>query len=165
MAGTWLTDLNNRNAQLWSVAKQLFEAIDFMHQHNVAHLDLKPANVIIPVNGGRLTIIDFNRSVRVKGVDDMFSGIVGTDGYLPPEIKAGRGLYSAIRADLWSCGKTLHELCASCWPSADRDALLEICRQLMNEDPKKRPMMSDVLERMSHCKVDNTAQSALSCQR
>jgi serine/threonine protein kinase len=157
MAGTWLTDLNNRDAQLWYVAKQLFEAIDFMHQHSVAHLDLKPANITIPVNGGCLTIIDFNRSVRVNGVDDMFSGIVGAGGYLPPEVKAGRGLYNAIRADLWSCGKTLHELCDSCWPSADRDALLEICRQLMNKDPKKRPMMSDGLERMSYCKVDNTA--------
>jgi serine/threonine protein kinase len=161
MAGTWITDLNNRGAQLWSVANQLFEAVDFMHQHGVAHLDLKPANIIIPVNGGRLTIIDFNRSVRVKGVDDTFSGIVGTDGYLPPEVKADRGPYSAVRADLWSCGKTLHELCASCWPSAAREELDEICRQLMNEDPAKRPMMSDVLERMASCKIDNTAPDCL----
>jgi len=100
MADTWLTDLNNYDAQLWHVAKQLFEAIDFMHQRSVAYLDLKTANIIIPVNGGRLTIIDFNRSVHANGVDDMFSGIVGTDGYLPPEVKAGRGLYTAIREDL-----------------------------------------------------------------
>ena len=73
MAGTWLTEINNRDVQLWSVAKQLFEAIHFMHQHGVTHLDLKPINIIIPVNGGRLTIIDFNRSVHVNGVDDMFS--------------------------------------------------------------------------------------------
>jgi serine/threonine protein kinase len=82
----------------------------------------------------------------------MFRGVVGTDGYLPPEVAADR-LYSAIRADLWSCGKTLFELCNLCWPSADRDALLDIAQQLMDEDPEKRPMMSDVLERMAGCKV------------
>jgi len=38
MVGTWLiTEINNRNVQLWSVAKQLFEAIDFMHQHSLMH--------------------------------------------------------------------------------------------------------------------------------
>ncbi|KAG1873227.1 kinase-like domain-containing protein, partial [Suillus subluteus] len=85
------------------VAKQLFEAVDFMHQHGVALLDLKPPNILLPADGGRLSIIDFNRSVRVKGTEHMFHGIVGTTGYLA----AGQGLYSAIRADLWSCGKTL----------------------------------------------------------
>jgi serine/threonine protein kinase len=161
MAGTWLTEISNPDRQLWSVSKQLFEAVDFMHQHGVAHMDLKPPNILIPVDGGRLSIIDFHTSVRVKGVKDMFRGVVGTVGYLPPEVAADRGLYSAIRADLWSCGKTLFELCNRCWPSADRDALLEIAEQLMDEDPGKRPMMSDVLERMVDCRVDYNGPGCL----
>ena len=64
IAGTWLTKLHEPSGQLWSVAEQLFEAIDFMHQHGVAHMDLKPANILIPLYGGRLSIIDFNTSVR-----------------------------------------------------------------------------------------------------
>ncbi|KAG2351092.1 kinase-like domain-containing protein, partial [Suillus spraguei] len=89
------------------VAKQLFEAVDFMHQHGVAHMDLKPNNILIPINGGRLTVIDFNRSLRVKGVEHRFHGIVGTPEYTAPEVATGNGFYSVIRADLWSCGKTL----------------------------------------------------------
>jgi serine/threonine protein kinase len=154
VAGSWLTHLENPNADLWSVAKQLFEAVDFMHQNGVAHMDLKPENVLIPIDGGRLSIIDFNRSVRVNGVGHKFRGVVGTPGYIAPEVAAGEGRYSAISADLWSCGKTLEDLCLKCRPSMDRDTLLEISRQLMDEDPEKRPTMSDVLDRLTHCTVD-----------
>ncbi|KAF8870818.1 kinase-like domain-containing protein, partial [Infundibulicybe gibba] len=86
---------------------QLFEAIDFMHRHGVAHLDLKPANILIPRDGGRLSIIDFNASIWIDDARTMFGGVVGTRGYIAPEAAAGRGLFSALRADLWSCGKTL----------------------------------------------------------
>ena len=149
VAGSWLTSLKKPNARLWSVAKQLFEAVDFMHQHGVAHMDLKPQNILIPLDGGRLSIIDFGRSLRVKGVGHKFHGIVGTTGYIAPEVASGDGLYSAIRADLWSCGKTLEELCNKCQRSVDRDTLLEISRQLMDEDPGRRPMMSDILDRLT----------------
>ncbi|KAG1766756.1 kinase-like domain-containing protein [Suillus placidus] len=158
VAGGWLTSLTNPSAHLWSVAKQLFEAVDFMHQHGVAHMDLKPNNILIPVNGGRLTVIDFNRSLRVKGVEHRFRGVVGTPEYIAPEVAVGNGLYSAIRADLWSCGKTLEELCDKCRPSTDRNTLLEISWQLMDKDPKKRPMMTEVLDRLTRCAVDATTR-------
>ncbi|KAJ8589678.1 kinase-like protein, partial [Rhizopogon salebrosus TDB-379] len=88
------------------VAKQLFEGVDFMHQHGVAHMDLKPQNILIPRSGGRLSIIDFNTSLRVKGIEQRVGGIVGTTGYTAPGVVRD-GLYCAIRADLWSCGKTV----------------------------------------------------------
>jgi len=155
MAGSWLTHLENPNAHLWSTAKQLFEAVDFMHQNGVAHMDLKPQNVLIPIYGGRLSIIDFGGSLRVDGVGHKFPGIIGTTAYMAPEVAAGEGCYSAIRADLWSCGKTLEELCLKCHPSMDRDTLLEISRQLMDEDPEKRPTLSVVLDRLTLCTVDD----------
>ncbi|KAJ8592493.1 hypothetical protein M405DRAFT_812581 [Rhizopogon salebrosus TDB-379] len=45
VAGGWLTGIENPDLHLWSVAKQLFEAVDFMHQHSVAYMDLKPQNI------------------------------------------------------------------------------------------------------------------------
>jgi serine/threonine protein kinase len=156
MAGGWLTGVEKPDMHLWSVAKQLFEGVDFMHQHGVAHMDLKPQNILIPRSGGRLSIIDFNTSLRVKGIEQRVGGIVGTTGYTAPGVVRD-GLYSAIRADLWSCGKTVEELCLLCRPSIDRDMLLEISKQLMDEDPEKRPTMSDVLDRLARCTVDATA--------
>ncbi|KAF8889871.1 kinase-like domain-containing protein [Infundibulicybe gibba] len=163
-AGSWLTSLRNPNTQLWSVAGQLIEAVDFMHQHSVAHLDLKPANALIPLDGGRLSIIDFNTSVRITGVETLFSGVVGTPGYIPPEVVADRGPFSALRADLWSCGKTLSELCNLCQPSADRDTLFQISRALMHKNPEKRPTMPEVLERMADYKAREHPGEGVSCR-
>jgi serine/threonine protein kinase len=154
MAGSHLASLYNPSAHLWPVAKQLFKAVDFMHQHGMVHLDLKPPNVLFPTDGGCLSIISFNRSVYVKGTEHMFHGIVGTTGYLVPEVAAGQGPYSTIHADLWSCGKTLEELCSLCRSSKDCDMLLEIAQELMNEDPKQWLMMSDVLKRLAYYKDD-----------
>ena len=147
VAGGWLTSLNNPNEQLWSVALQLVEAVAFMHEHNVAHMDLKPQNVIIPSEGGHLSIIDFSVSIRVRGPDATYSGVVGTKNYIAPEVRKGQ--YKPMLADLWSCGRTLEELCTCCHPSADRTKLLEIARRLMKRAPEARPKMSTVLEWMA----------------
>ncbi|KAG2336608.1 hypothetical protein BDR05DRAFT_1012835 [Suillus weaverae] len=71
MAGNHLTSLSNPSAHLWPVAKQLFKAVEFMHQHGMAHLDLKLPNILLPADASRLSTIDFNRSVRVKGTETM----------------------------------------------------------------------------------------------
>ncbi|KIM53128.1 hypothetical protein SCLCIDRAFT_139655 [Scleroderma citrinum Foug A] len=149
-AGSWLTSLKNPNDKLWCVTKQLFEGIDFMHSLGVAHLDIKPGNILVPHHGGRLSIIDYNRAVRITNGRGSFRGVVGTEGYMAPEVAARSGLWNAICADLWSTGKTLKELCMRCDSSAPgREALLAISRRLMNTKPADRPKMSEVLLSMS----------------
>ncbi|KAN0081577.1 hypothetical protein V8E55_009201 [Tylopilus felleus] len=147
VAGGWLTSLDDPSDQLWSVAQQLVEGVAFMHEHNVAHMDLKPQNVIIPVAGGRLSIIDFSVSIRVPSPDATYNGVAGTEDYIAPEVRKGN--YKPMLADLWSCGRTLEELCGCCHPSAERTTLLKIAKRLMNRDPEARPKMSDVLEQMA----------------
>lgn len=143
LGGDWVTSLENCDEQLWSVALQLLEAVEFMHEHNVAHMDLKPQNILIPPEGGRLSIIDFSVSIHVRSPSDMYIGVVGTEDYIAPEIREGP--YKPLLADLWSCGKTLKELCLRCRPSAARKKLLAVSSQLMNYDPEARPTMSTVL--------------------
>ncbi|KAF8870822.1 hypothetical protein BD779DRAFT_509500 [Infundibulicybe gibba] len=82
-AGSWLTSLRDPDAQLWTAANQLFEAVDFMHQQGVAHLDLKPANILVPLDGGRLSVIHPS-ALRVRA---MLRGRVGTPGYMPPRFR------------------------------------------------------------------------------
>lgn len=144
IVGGWLTSLENPNKQLWSVALQLFEAVEFMHDHNVAHMDLKPQNIVIPSAGGRLSIIDFSVSIRVPGPDVKYAGAVGTEAYMAPEVRKGQ--YKPMLADLWSCGRTLEELCSRCNHSVERTKLLEIARQLMDREPAARPRISTVLK-------------------
>ena len=77
VAGDWPTSLNNPNEQLWSVALQLVEAVAFMHERKVAHVDLKPQNVNIPPEGGGLSVIDLASPFeRARGPDATYSGVV-----------------------------------------------------------------------------------------
>ncbi|KAF9231695.1 hypothetical protein BU15DRAFT_82105 [Melanogaster broomeanus] len=91
--GGHLTSLIQPDAHLWSVAEQLVEAVAFMHRHGVAHLDIKPQNVLIPVHGGRLSIIDFSIAAFVRSPQTRFEGTAGTEGYMAPEVVAGHGTY------------------------------------------------------------------------
>ena len=152
--GNSLTSLRDLDRHLWSLTTQLFEGVKFMHDHNVAHMDLKPANILIPSTYGRLTIVDFGLSVRLRKKTQLFQGYAGTKGYVAPEV--GETKFSPIRADLWSVGKVVKELCMLCRPSTSRDWLLALSeQQLLNDDPSKRPMMSEVLEWMLNLDVSD----------
>ncbi|KIK10654.1 hypothetical protein PISMIDRAFT_61596, partial [Pisolithus microcarpus 441] len=87
-------------------ASQLIEGVAFMHAQLVAHVDIKPENIIIPTKGDRLSIIDFSTAIRLKSEEEKFRGIVGTTGYVAPEVERGDA-YKPIQADLWSRGRTL----------------------------------------------------------
>ena len=99
---------------LHSIMGQLVDGVSFMHRYGVAHLDLKPQNILVDGHGW-LWIIDFSVSVQVKSIDDLHTGFVGTPGYTAPEV--GEKYYSPIWADLWSCGNVIQELCKLCQPS------------------------------------------------
>lgn len=114
--------------------KQLFEAVKFMHDHNVAHMDLKPDNILVPSKYGRLIIIDFSASARLGNTASLLQGRAGTEGYAAPEVD-GYTRLSPIRADLWSTGKVVKELCMLCPPSLARNNLLELNKRLLSDIP------------------------------
>ncbi|CCL99953.1 uncharacterized protein FIBRA_01978 [Fibroporia radiculosa] len=148
-SGGWLGCLRDVDEHLKDTALQLFEAVAFMHKHRVAHLDLKPANIVIQPEYGRLTIIDFSHSIRVKRTSQTVTGLFGTEGYIAPEM--GEISYDPIRADLWSCGKVVEELCAHCKsPSPIHEQLVGIAGRLMSPDPLRQPIMIEAV-RMLKC--------------
>ncbi|KAI6005435.1 hypothetical protein EDD15DRAFT_2566380 [Pisolithus albus] len=158
VAGGRLTSLERPDEHLWSAASQLVEGVAFMHAHLVAHMDIKPSNIMIPTKGGRLSIIDFSTAIRVKSEKQRYRGVVGTPGYMAPELERGDAC-KPILADLWSCGRTLEDLCSICEPSADRDFILSVAAKLTSEDPADRPAMSTVQEWFSSRKVDPSAET------
>lgn len=154
-AGNRLTSLTELDKHLWSLTIQLFEAVKFMHDNNVAHMDLKPSNILIPSAYGRLTIVDFGLSIQLGNKTQLRRGLAGTKGYIAPEVEQIK-VFNPIRADLWSVGIVVRELCMLCRPSPSRDWLLDLSDELLDDDPSKRPMMSNVLERTRMSNFDAT---------
>jgi hypothetical protein len=119
-------------------SRQLVEGVAFLHFHGIAHLDIKPQNIVALRN--QLFIIDFDISVRVDGPDALIDRWCGTPNWMAPEIQYRPNcLYSPIRADLWSCGRVLQYLASK--SAVENRQLKALIWRLLNKNPRLRPLL------------------------
>ena len=86
-------------------AQQLVEATAYLHRHNVLHLDIKPANVLVdPYEHCKL--IDFGCSQR--RTEPTLSICQGTHAYRAPELFKGQ--LPTTKADVFSLAVTIWSL-------------------------------------------------------
>ena len=139
-----------------SLCLQFIEGVDFLHQHNVAHCDLKPGNVVVDYksqseDSPRLWIIDFELALSVESEETMSEGWCGTPPWIAPELGTMNGpiqRYSPILADRWVCGRMIEYFTRYFHPndSVQRGRLLSFAQRLLNVDPKARPELNRLLE-------------------
>ena len=95
----WLRGSTTRQARR-RIAKELTEAVGYIHSKGIVHRDLKPENVIITRNGENVKLIDF-------GLADTDSHAVlkqpaGTPKYMSPE--QAQMPTADVRNDIYSLG-------------------------------------------------------------
>ena len=86
--------------------KQICQAMEHAHQHQVLHADLKPENILIDRNK-RPKLLDFNLTQKVQSNSDDSSPalIAFSEKYASPEQQAGAFLTE--QSDVYSLGKIL----------------------------------------------------------
>lgn len=94
----------------------VLEGLAYIHAHDVLHLDLKPANVVLD-DAHRAKITDFGIALHAAGREwnETQSSlgaprIFGTPAYVAPEVVTG--LPPTERSDIYSAGALLYELLA-----------------------------------------------------
>jgi hypothetical protein len=87
---------------------QAADVLEYLHSRPkpIIYRDLKPANLMIDGNSGRVMVIDFGIARWVKQEEKGVTA-VGTMGYAPPELFGGR---VEPRSDIYSLGATLFHL-------------------------------------------------------
>ena len=113
--GGSLSELVDRGALNEDVAlryvRELADALRYIHQQNVLHLDVKPANVLLRSNG-EAVLIDFGISKRYddEGGQTSTTPVGISKGYAPVE-QYNQGLTSFSPAtDIYSLGATLYKM-------------------------------------------------------
>ncbi|CAE8700367.1 unnamed protein product, partial [Polarella glacialis] len=89
-----------------ALAEQILLGLEYLHEQQVLHRDLKCSNLLLDVSG-RVKISDFGCSRWIeKG--DQAKTLIGSPYWLPPELLVGDSYDQA--ADIWSFGCTVVEL-------------------------------------------------------
>ena len=130
---------------------QLLAALVPLHARGIAHLDMKPDNVV--VRDGRPVLVDFG-GARLLGSQQPPGRPVGTRGYAAPEMEACEPITAAM--DVYGVGATLAEALTGCQPTEGGDSLGQswssadpvagVVARLMSTDPAGRPDVAGALE-------------------
>jgi protein-serine/threonine kinase len=89
---------------------QIIRAIEYIHNNNVAHLDLKLENIMITDNV--IKIIDFGEACCLN---NKITGIHGTTPYIAPE-EFNLEYFDGTKVDIWALGIILYEMIYKSFP-------------------------------------------------
>jgi serine/threonine-protein kinase len=138
-------------AQVVRLGLQAAKALAEAHDRGIVHRDVKPANLFaVALDGAvdHLKVLDFGVARVDSGVDALTQAgaVVGTPGYLAPEVAAG--IAAGPPADVWSLAATLYlAATGEMWATAaEHPAATALPRELaavlhraLEIDPARRP--------------------------
>ncbi len=120
-------------------AEQVFAVLEFMHRQNITHRDLKPDNIFLARSEATgeevVKVLDFGiAKIQTSTVVNMTTEgtMMGTPRYMAPEQCRGAAIDG--RADLYSMGVVLYEMCTG-QPPFDGDSPITLALKQIHEPP------------------------------
>uniref|UniRef100_A0A8C1P754 non-specific serine/threonine protein kinase n=1 Tax=Cyprinus carpio TaxID=7962 RepID=A0A8C1P754_CYPCA len=142
---------------------QICLALQYIHENNVLHGDIKPQNVFL-TEDDYINLGDFGCSTTLGRGDAYTTSVVGSELYISPDVLQNR--YNS-KSDIWSLGWLLHDLCMmDVWSNPIQRRILHvssmtgitpkiadtysedlknIISEMLSCDPEDRPSANEIL--------------------
>ncbi len=146
--------IDEKSVTEWAI--QIADVLDYLHSQptTIVYRDLKPSNIMIDGNSGRVMLIDFGIARSIGQKEEKGVTAVGTMGYAPPELFSGN---VEPRSDIYSLGSTMFHLLTGADPQSNPLLIFDFQK---NPRPRQiNPQLSDQIERFLMRTVEYNAQA------
>uniref|UniRef100_A0ACD5YVT6 Uncharacterized protein n=1 Tax=Avena sativa TaxID=4498 RepID=A0ACD5YVT6_AVESA len=129
----YITDNNREWATCYKIIKGICEGIQYLHDNNIVHLDLKPDNILLDENmSPKICDFGLSRCFGENQSHDTTKNIEGTPGYIAPEL-IDEGIIRRSN-DLYSLGVVIIEILTR-----------QMCNQDIEQNSKNKIMCYEIL--------------------
>jgi serine/threonine-protein kinase len=149
--------IDEKQVTEWAI--QIIDVLDYLHNQpsTIVYRDLKPSNIMIDGNSGRVMLIDFGIARSISQKEEKGVTAVGTMGYAPPELFSGN---VEPRSDIYSLGSTMFHLLTGADPQSNPLLIFDFQK---NPRPRQiNPRLSDQMEKILMRSVEYSADSRFS---
>ncbi|HJQ24230.1 MAG TPA: protein kinase [Blastocatellia bacterium] len=147
----------------WAI--QICDVLHYIHSQKppIIYRDLKPANLMLDDKTGRVMLVDFGIARVVRPTEKGVTAI-GTMGYAPPELFAGK---VEPRSDIYSLGATMFHMLTGSDPQDNPLLIFDFSKNPRPRqiNPNISPEMENLLMRAVAHKPEDRHTSALDFMR
>lgn len=140
-----------------NIARQIINAVEYLHEKGIAHRDLKPENLLSSGNeeDESIKIADFGFSKDFN--EDKLQTSCGSPGYVAPEVLTSESYNKSV--DMWSIGVIIYILLCG-YPPFYADNAPALFKKIMDvkydfDDPSWDDVSSDAKDLIRHLLVKN----------
>uniref|UniRef100_H2LKV3 non-specific serine/threonine protein kinase n=1 Tax=Oryzias latipes TaxID=8090 RepID=H2LKV3_ORYLA len=151
--------------------RDILEALHYLHSWRIAHLDLKPENIVVEHASSQpvIKLTDFGDAVQLNSGCSYVHPLLGSPEFSAPELVLGQP--ASLMSDLWSLGVVTYVVLSGASPFLDEsleETCLNICRldfsfpedyfqgvspaardfvcRLLQSEPERRPSAASCLQ-------------------
>lgn len=148
-------------SEILDLMNPILDAMEEAHQQGIIHRDLKPDNILLQHNLTQMfpKIADFGLAKIIEGTSYTVSGaLLGTCMYMSPEqIQSERSLDH--RADIYSLGITLYQLCTGRCPFQDTNHFALMMAHVQQEPVPPSRLRKDMPQALENLILHALAKS------
>ncbi|XP_022096016.1 serine/threonine-protein kinase Nek4-like isoform X2 [Acanthaster planci] len=154
--------LEEKQVVEWFV--QIAMALQYMHERNILHRDLKTQNIFL-TKSKIIKVGDLGIARVLEGNNDMATTLIGTPYYMSPELFSNKPYNH--KSDVWALGCCVYEMATlkhafnakdmnslvykilrgkmPAMPKSYSEELIELIKAMLNLAPEKRPSVARIL--------------------